>query len=519
MKLTGVRNAFQEPLDSIISKRKVAMSKYKTLKKVATTEREKFGKRLMQARAKERGTTIAAQEQQLKNAFGQRKLAQCVKRLTGKQRGVHLRSVDAPHDRDSEQRIECDDKTSIEKAFIEEGTRPFSQTNNGPLMQRDFVSRVGYQAAWFSLQFCVMKSLEYPLMATSVSKVQCNKIMKPIRAAALPALGINRHLSLTIVHGPQRFQGVGIPDLWTVQGILKFWLAIQHGDALTITGNQLRASMELHTMELGLPGHLFQHSYKTFRHLATTSWLKHLWEFCDDSNIQLLTTTPKLTLAREHDQFLIATFARFGYHNKCPDQLNLCQLFCHATRLSDISTRDGQRIHPRSWDGHPTDTSGTDYSWVTHGCPNKPAWDLWRPALRECFLLLQLTQQPLRNPLGLWTKPPTIKWNWFYSPSHDRVYKRLTEAEKFQMFSIIPNCRRLRSPSYHPIKTCDQLPIDAQRTTISEHGTFVRCHGSQPPTPLPTLPLTLAALIQPQDQWTISKFHCPENGQTIATVL
>jgi hypothetical protein len=57
-------------------------------------------------------------------------------------------------------------------------------------------------------------------MATSMTKAQCEKIMKPIRAAALPAMGINRHLTLDILHGPPKYQGVGIPDLWTVQGII-----------------------------------------------------------------------------------------------------------------------------------------------------------------------------------------------------------------------------------------------------------------------------------------------------------
>ena len=99
--------------------------------------------------------------------------------------------------------------------------------------------RLSHAEAWFSLQYCIMKSLEYPLMATSLTRDQCDKIMSPIRQAALPALRINRHLPLIVVHGPQRFQGVGIPDLWTLQGICKLWLAIQHGDAPMITGHQL----------------------------------------------------------------------------------------------------------------------------------------------------------------------------------------------------------------------------------------------------------------------------------------
>jgi hypothetical protein len=255
--------------------------------------------------------------------------------------------------------------------------------------------RFTHAEAWFSLQYCIMKSLEYPLMATSLSKVQCNKIMKPIRSAALPALGLNHHLPLDVVHGPQRYQGVGIPDLWTVQGILKLWLALQHGDAPTITGHQLRASMELHTIELGLPGQMLQQDFKIFGHLATTSWLRHLWEFCDNSNIQLTSTTPKLTLARTGGEFLMTQFAKYGYRGTELSQLNLCRLSCHATRISDITTSDGRRIHPMSWSGYPTDSGGTEYDWPDHGRPTKTLWELWHSALRQCFLTLEPTQQLL----------------------------------------------------------------------------------------------------------------------------
>jgi hypothetical protein len=52
---------------------------------------------------------------------------------------------------------------------------------------------------WYSLQFCLLKAIEYPLMATSMSKEQCTTIMKLIRAAGLLSLEINRHLSKVVV--------------------------------------------------------------------------------------------------------------------------------------------------------------------------------------------------------------------------------------------------------------------------------------------------------------------------------
>jgi hypothetical protein len=379
--------------------------------------------------------------------------------------------------------------------------------------------RFSHAEAWFSLQYCIMKSLEYPLMATSLSKEQCNRIMKPIRAAALPAMGINRHLTLSVVHGPQQYQGVGIPDLWTVQGILKLWLAMQHGDAPTITGHQLRASMELHTIEIGLPGHLLQQNYQTYGQLATISWLKHLWEFCADSNLQMTSTTPKLTLSRTGDEFLMRQFAAYGYRDESLIKLNLCRLYCHAIRLSDITTGDGKRIHPDSWNGHPTDTAGSEYTWPRHGKPTPLTWGLWRSALRQCFLTLQPTQQLLRNPLGSWNTPTPITWQWLYSPSTDRVYQQLPE-QHYKIFSVVPNRRRLRSPKYMYTGTCCTVPTDVERTTTTSTTTYLWCHGSQPsPTSTTTEPHTFDELITTQDKWLIRSLHCIDNGKNIAEAI
>ena len=144
MRLTGKNTGLQETLPAIISKQKLAMKAYRKLKKQAVKERESFGKRLIKARAAARHTTVDAQECQLRNALGQRKLAQQVKRLTGKQRGAPIQSVTAPDKNDSENRIECHDKATIKEAFSVEGTKRFSQTIGTPLTKPDFISQVGY---------------------------------------------------------------------------------------------------------------------------------------------------------------------------------------------------------------------------------------------------------------------------------------------------------------------------------------------------------------------------------------
>ena len=109
--------------------------------------------------------------------------------------------------------------------------------------------------------------------------------MQPIIDAGLPALGFNRRMPSAVVFGPRCYQGIGIPDLWTLQGILQLWLAVAHGDAPTITGCSLRAVLSLHTLELGLPGSFLQQDYAKFEHLASDSWLKHLLYLCSEIDI------------------------------------------------------------------------------------------------------------------------------------------------------------------------------------------------------------------------------------------
>jgi hypothetical protein len=198
------------------------------------------------------------------------------------------------------------------------------------------------------------------LMATSLSQDQCKTIMKPLLDAALPALGINRHLTRTVVHGPRLYQGLSIPELWTLQGILKLWIAVAHGDAATITGCNLRAALSLHTIELGLPGHMFQQDFDSFEHIATPSWLTHMWLFCQTATLQLHPSAPTIPLQRENGSYLMVQFHQYGYSKTDLYHLNLCRLWCHAICLTDITTGDGLRIHPLSWLGYPTLGPHTD---------------------------------------------------------------------------------------------------------------------------------------------------------------
>jgi hypothetical protein len=171
----------------------------------------------------------------------------------------------------------------------------------------------------------------------------------------------------------------------------------------------------------------------------------------------------------------MSTFTAFGYCKTQLKQLNLCRIFCNATRISDITTGDGRIIHIESWNGQTTDLAGVEYEWPVQGRPNNTAWDLWRSAIQQCYLTLHQEQQQLRQPLGKWITDTPTKRQWFFSPFQERVYQYKHKTREYKIYSVAPNRQRLRSPKYTNNTICLQLPEDAERATTTMLGNTVMC--------------------------------------------
>jgi len=77
------------------------------------------------------------------------------------------------------------------------------------------------KATKVTVKFCfwqiLMPRLKYALIATNLTRQQCNKIMKPALNQALPAMGINRHFPQAVAHSPVGHQGLALPNLFTEQ--------------------------------------------------------------------------------------------------------------------------------------------------------------------------------------------------------------------------------------------------------------------------------------------------------------
>jgi len=89
--------------------------------------------------------------------------------------------------------------------------------------------RITHDASAFSLRQIVLKQLTYPLVTTTLTEAECSTIMKPILAASLPAMGVVRTLARAVVHGPVRYQGLEVPNLYTEQMVVRITTLLQYG--------------------------------------------------------------------------------------------------------------------------------------------------------------------------------------------------------------------------------------------------------------------------------------------------
>jgi len=67
---------------------------------------------------------------------------------------------------------------------------------------------------------------------TMLTEKECNKIMKPILAAGLPAMGVVQTMAQVVVHGPLMYQGLDIPSLYMEQLVAQIMALLQYGSQL-----------------------------------------------------------------------------------------------------------------------------------------------------------------------------------------------------------------------------------------------------------------------------------------------
>ena len=344
--------------------------------------------------------------------------------------------------------------------------------------------------AWYCLSHTIMKTIKYPLMATTFNEADLTSILSPALQGGLPKSGIQRLLPRALVHGSLAAQGLGIHHPHTTQLMEHLHAVLQHATHPTVTGCLLRSTMASHQLELGSGTPFWDLDYQQWAPLATTdTWIANTWKDLGTTPLHLSGPHLISPLQRENDCHLMDWFMALNLTADALKQVNCCRMHLKVTTLSDIATADGKAIHQAAYNGlalkHNPQTE-----WPLTPRPTRSDWDQWLGALKAAFLPSHSIHRTLRpeHKLGAWFKPSNPHWSWWFSPAEHQLYRlqdttwthwacRPGQAWEPPNFELTPDTI-----------TPPQLPNNLCRATTyycNRPNTLVKMSNHSQPTPAP----------------------------------
>lgn len=307
---------------------------------------------------------------------------------------------------------------------------------------------------WLAWKTTITKTLEYPLPVTTLNQKQCNRLTSILSKTALPRCGFMRSFPRALLHGPKKFGGLEIPNLYIEQGISHITRLIRYSVTRKhSTGLLLRHSCEAFKLEMGCLGNIFSLP-SNLACLATHSWVFSTWQFAKQFDIQINDDLPEFMAPRVADRLLIPTFAGLGFASNQLVWLNQCRLYLQVSWLSEICTADGKQIESRVLKKPFTVSNKPLYYYPNQEFPCDTAWSTWVSALQR----LCRSGNHLLTPVGPWLLREAVLW--WYDERTSRLYcDSGTEVVEYQRSSISKT--RASMLRFRPIGSTMVIPNEA----------------------------------------------------------
>jgi hypothetical protein len=363
-----------------------------------------------------------------------------------------------------------DGNNTVQIAKLRKKTEDFAEC-----MRTGFLSK---NDAWYAINTTILKTLEYPMMATTISEKEWEYILIPLLAAGLPRAGIARTFLRDILFGPTKAQEFGMFHPWYNQQITHLIALLEHTQQNTMTGQLLSTSYKQLRLEMGTTGFMTDVSYKIMKETVTKTWITDLWEFLDKFQIQLRDDIQQIKLQRTNDKSLTDEFIKAGCHDIVLKELNECQMMLQVTTLADIVSADGKEITLNAWNGHKNDR-GSQYQWPrTQSSLPRKHWEQWRRFLIQIFLV-NSNSRDLKEKLLDWEHGGPLHWKWYYSPEEDRLYAKeglLWRGYRRHRFRTSP--RQARSKYSKTEQLVREPPAGMLLASVFPQGQLIMHQGS-----------------------------------------
>ena len=167
----------------------------------------------------------------------------------------------------------------------------------------------------------------------------------------------------------------------------------------SMTGDLIKASAEQLQLEMGTSGDFFKANWQIIGTYITPCWLKSLFQYMQQHDMQFKDPVKKLKLRREKDLFIMndAIDAKF----RCDElkKINEIRMWLRITCKSEICNASGNQVLPESqWDS--IKNSGSKNWPQKQNSLSSLHWNLWKKFVTTKYVLPHT--RTLRHKLGAW---------------------------------------------------------------------------------------------------------------------
>jgi len=203
--------------------------------------------------------------------------------------------------------------------------------------------------AWYSINHTIMKMIEYPLAATSISKKDMQDIMRPILQAALPKARIQKHFPRKLVYGTLISEGFGVYDPSASQVIKHVHSLIWHSFQDSPSHDLHVQNMELVQCYVGTEKPFWDMPFAAYGHLAPQGLMAFTWQELSETGLLLKGPLATIPPCRALDLSINEVMVNEKVKPSCHKLLNEVRLHMGFTYLSEMCNAAGTHILLEAW--------------------------------------------------------------------------------------------------------------------------------------------------------------------------
>jgi hypothetical protein len=328
----------------------------------------------------------------------------------------------------------------------------------------------------------------YPLVASTCTKKDLDKIEKVIASAKCNALGLNEHFPRALLYGPSCYGGMQLPTAHASTLCDRINYFLYHIRTSTSIGQKLEISLAFLQLETGLLQPFMSSSYETYGIFATTTSLKCIWAQTEPFGLLLKPNTESYwlpTLQGYGDMAIMEDVQRFYDRESCV-KLNRCCLYFQVVTLHDLIAYDGSQVHPEYFSSRRPQSRVSTIHWVNFHKPSRKHMALWNE-------YLNIYVRPRINASNIsWNVKSKPHYNTKYFLCHrtGKLFEKVN-IDKYNIYEAIRGQPGSRTTTFHNTPSSTLTNPDTKRSlqpvevTHSQHQLTIICpsninnHGPQ----------------------------------------